>query len=519
MLSLFDDTVRRATKLEALKKATFGERVAEEEAQDLERYFVQTPQWEKLCSGEIDIVYGLKGSGKSALYSLLSKQAKKLKQQGIVFVSGENPQGQTAFRNIALDPPTSQNEFRVMWKMFILALVSDVLVEEQVSAPAAETVIGAIQELGLRQPRSNLTLLVRTVRTLAARWLRPSAAETGIRLDDFGRLSGFTLKIMPGTDPSLSSNGVTLDDLLGLCDTALRSVGLDVWIALDRLDVAFEDSSALEANALRALFRVYLDLKSYASVKLKIFLRTDIWERITDEGFPEASHITKSVYINWDRSSLLNLLARRAVQNEAIRSYYGVDPEEVLASQETQQLFFYRLFPDQVEPGDNKPKSFDWMLGRTRDGSQKNAPRELIHLANAAVEKEAQRIQIGGESSQDGTLISRFALKDGLPDVSRVRLESVLYSEYPELKSALQSLRRQKTFQNTKTLAEIWKLPNKDATQLAERLVKVGFFEQRGTRERPEYWVPFLYRPALELVQGKAFAEPTSSVGEDGDDD
>jgi hypothetical protein len=39
---------------------------------------------------------------------------------------------------------------------------------------------------------------------------------------------------------------------------------------------------------------------------------------------------------------------------------------------------------------------------------------------------------------------------------------------------------------------------------VADRLVAVGFFERRGDRQRPTYWVPFMYRPALRLVQGSA---------------
>jgi hypothetical protein len=59
---------------------------------------------------------------------------------------------------------------------------------------------------------------------------------------------------------------------LGLEDNG----GINVWILLDRLDVAFAEHPDLEANALQGLFRVYLDLMGYEHVKLKIFLRSDI---------------------------------------------------------------------------------------------------------------------------------------------------------------------------------------------------------------------------------------------------
>jgi len=58
-------------KHKTLDATSFGARVAEEEADDLGEYFVETDQWKRVYRGDVDVVYGAKGSGKSALYSLL----------------------------------------------------------------------------------------------------------------------------------------------------------------------------------------------------------------------------------------------------------------------------------------------------------------------------------------------------------------------------------------------------------------------------------------------------------------
>src|SRR5207245_7758548 len=119
----------------------------------------------------------------------------------------------------------------------------------------------------------------------------------------------------------------SVDHLLELANSALSETKFHAWILLDRLDVAFAEEQHLENNALRALFRVYLDLLALSNVKLKIFLRIDIWTRITTEGFREASHITRHLTISWSRNSLLNLVVRRALHNEAIRDFYGVNQD------------------------------------------------------------------------------------------------------------------------------------------------------------------------------------------------
>ena len=91
-------------KHEILRSVSFGQRVAEEETDVLATYFVETDQWVRLFRGELDVIYGPKGAGKSALYSLLLAKSGELFDRNIVLVAGENQRGATAFRNLATDP-------------------------------------------------------------------------------------------------------------------------------------------------------------------------------------------------------------------------------------------------------------------------------------------------------------------------------------------------------------------------------------------------------------------------------
>jgi hypothetical protein len=179
---------------------------------------------------------------------------------------------------------------------------------------------------------------------------------------------------------------------------------------------------------------------------------------------------------------------------------------EVLSSTETQTEFFYRVFPDQVEIGPNKSKPFYWLLSRTRDGSKKNAPRELIHLLNVLRDVQVKRFEIGdsGEPEKEYLFSRPATFKDALPEVSKVRLEQTLYAEYPNLHTPLEKLRNAKTSQTVETLAQIWGTTHNETKTLADELVEIGFFEQRITREETQYWVPFLYRDALDMIQGTA---------------
>lgn len=495
-------------KQEVLSEVDFGQRIAEEEGDALTAYFVETDNWKRVFRGEVDVVYGPKGSGKSALYSLLIARTNELFDRKIILVPGENPRGTPAFKDLVTDPPASEREFINLWKLYFLSLLVAAFDEYGISGEEVRKLTDILAHEGLIKDKRSLQALVHDVFDYVKRLLRPSAIEGRVEIDPATQLPrGFTGKII-FSEPSVQSraNGVeSVDNLLALANQALHKYSDYVmWVLLDRLDVAFVESSELEKNALRALFHVYRDLSALRNLKIKIFLRTDIWNRITQEGFREASHITRHITISWDRASLLNLIVRRALSNKSILAQYAVTHEDVLESARNQEQLFFRIFPDQVDKGPNKPTTLDWMLSRTRDGTQTNAPRELIHFLNCLRTQQLKRFERGEPDPEGETIFERITFKESLPEVSNVRLTQTLYAEYPEVIKNIEKLKGEHTLQHADSLAKLWNVDEDAAHRLANRLVEIGFFEQRGSRDNVEYWVPFLYRDSLSMVQGAA---------------
>lgn len=493
-------------KRSLLQSITFGQRVAEDETDVLSTYFVETDQWIRLHRGDIDIVYGPKGSGKSALYSLLISNTENYFDKNTLIATAENPRGATAFQDLVISPPAGEREFTNLWKLYFVTLLQGKFEEFDISNTHAKKLKSILEQEGLIKGSLTLAGIFRAVSNYVKKIINPQAVEGTVTYDPITQQPTATGKII-FSEPSaeeINNNYSSVDILLSLANEALKKEEFAVWILLDRLDVAFAEAVELEKNALRALFRVYLDLQAYSNIRLKIFLRTDIWKSITDEGFREASHITRHVTITWNRSSLLNLIVRRAVHNEELLSFYSVKKDIAKQSIEKQEEFFYRICPNQVDVGPNKPKTVDWLLSRTTDGTKQNAPRELIHFLNVLREVQVKRFEIGEAETDDEQLFIRPAFKDALPEVSRVRLEQTLYPEYPTLKDLIEKMKGARTSQTKETLAVIWAVTPEEATNKANTLATVGFFEVRGTQQAPEYWVPFLYRDALDLVQGAA---------------
>jgi hypothetical protein len=494
------------TKQEVLQKSNFGHRIAEEEAKELQNYFVATDQWYRTFNGDVDIIYGAKGSGKSALYSLIIERSHELRDKEIVVVSAEIPRGAPVFKDLQQDPPTTEREFMGLWRLYFLSLLGATLKEYSAKDDNAKVVLTYLENAKLLERTTDLRKMLRGVFDYAKRFFRPEAFEGGVKIDPLtGVPNGFTGKITFDDHGETSDNFfISVDELLRKTDKAFIALGTTVWVLLDRLDVAFAESHVLEENALRALFRTYLDFAVLTKIRLKIFLRTDIWNRLTKAGFREASHITRTTTIQWDSPSLLALIIRRIIKNELICKFYKISPETVLASQETQSSLFYRVFPDQIDVSTKKPRTLDWILARTRDGSGQVAPRELIHLLNASREKQLQHFEVGDKELEGEQLISKVAVKESLPEISQVRLTQTLFAEYPTLRPHIEKLAGERAQQYTRTLAQIWGISEADALNIASQLVDVGFFELRGTRTTPYFWVPFLYRDAARVLQGSA---------------
>lgn len=493
------------TKREVLQQITFGKRIAEEEAAELSTYFVKTDQWDRIFAGEVDVVYGPKGSGKSAIYSLLLEDKKELWNRGIQIVAGENLRGTPAFKTLVTDPPASENEFCALWKLYFLSLIARVLRDKKIAGSAAKKVCEAVERARMMPREANLRGLLKSAVDYMRALKNAGAFEGGLEIDpSTGLPIGLIGRITLG-EPSVEFQNmgyISIDGLFEEAERALSEANLSIWLVLDRLDVAFAEKVELEQNALRALFKVYLDLVAFKHLSLKIFLRSDIWRRITKKGFREASHITRHVTITWDNESLMNLIIRRALRNSAVRSLYNVDEAKTLAKTALQSELFYRLFPAQVETGPKSPTTFDWMLSRTRDGSGSPAPREMIHLLTAAREAQLRKLELGEEEPPEENLFERPSLRDALTEVSRVRLEQTLYAEYPELRDAFEKMEGEKTQHSVESLARLWGKSKEEALALAMDLVEIGFFERR--KEQAAFWVPFLYRDALKLVEGSA---------------
>lgn len=201
---------------------------------------------------------------------------------------------------------------------------------------------------------------------------------------------------------------------------------------------------------------------------------------------------------------------RQVLQNITFGERIAEDEVDELSSYFVETNQWQSIFAGEVDvvygaKGSNRPHAFKWIVTQTQDGSSQTAPRELIHLLACAQKSQLQRLEVGGNEPQDEALFEALALKNALPEVSRTRYQQTLLAEFPKSRKWLEKLDGQKTEQTAETLATLWKVNRDEAIVYAKELVEIGFFKERRSKKgESTFWVPYLYRDALRMIQGSA---------------
>ena len=481
---------------ELAQMISLGASVAEFD-EGLEKYFVETDTFASVIADNGDIISGDKGTGKTAIYRILKKSYRSYPAlDSVEIVDAFNPQGDPVFQRLTYGPNLSEDQYRTFWKAYLLSLVGNWLIDIYESSYNGEMqeLKNTLDYLGLSATDVTPETIFGNLHTLVTRLTKPKSVEIGLTVTETG-MPVVTPKIEMGPDREqgeLIYNG----DFLGVLDRAIRSTDLTVWVLFDRLDEAFSGRQDIEVPALRALLRTYLDLTNLGNIKLKLFLRKDLFRRVTKDGFVNLTHINaRKIDIIWDDEDLIDMVARRILQNENLKA--------VIGGGEDGDSVFSILLPEQIDLGDRKPSTKTWIMGRIRDGNNNRPPRNMIDLLNKARESQIRREQ---RETRDvnpdiGPIIEAEAVKRAFTQLSEQRVQDTLIAEAADLSEIIQRFRDGKSEHNSDSLKEtIGEV--QDYAKTIQALVDIGFLEEFGQNHK----IPMLYRDGLRIKQGKAFS-------------
>lgn len=485
---------------ELLSMLDLGSSVAEfDEA--LDRYFVETQAFEALALDKADIIAGEKGTGKTALFRIFQKRYTTVPElKGVEVVAGFNPAGNPVFQRLVQMEPLQEGGYVTVWKAYFLSLVGNWLLElfESPSTAPMRQLDDTLRHVGLRSQDDSAQTIFSRLINVFSRVLKPKSAEVAFSISEAG---------IPVVSPKLefaepephedSSDVISHEAALSALSSALEEVDLTVWVVLDRLDEAFQGFPNIEVPALRALLRTYLDLQAYPRVRLKLFVRNDLFRKVIQGGFVNLTHVNaRRIVITWEEEDLLNLFSRR------VRDSARFVEDAKLTGLGDKQIFD-RIFPAQVDQGSRKPTTWGWIMSRIRDGNGIKPPRNLIDLAVKA--KEAQ---IRGEErnpreyENEVPIIEADSIRRAHRVLSDQRVQDTLLAEAADLAPMIEKFRDGKAEHNSASLAALLGIPENAVRSAIKPLAEMGFLEEVGS----SYKVPMLYREGLEITQGKAFS-------------
>jgi hypothetical protein len=494
------------TVKDLLRSLDLGSSVAEFD-ESLEKYFVENEAFHALISDKADVIAGDKGTGKTAVYRVLQKRFAAIEQlKGVEVLAGFNPAGNPIFQKLVQQRVLSEGQYASVWKAYVFSLVGNWALE--IAGPKFsdnfERLDLLLENTGLRSKDDKPeTIFSKSINSMQ-RVLVPKKAEVEFTLSESG---------IPIVTPRLEFGGahgensatkeVPHEQALRLLNQCLDDLGYNVWLALDRLDEAFQGFPEVEIPALRALLRTYLDLLEFPRLRLKLFVRRDLFRKIIGGGFVNLTHINaRKIEIVWEESDLMNLLAERIRDNKEFLA--GV-PKDAQSGEK----LFYRLFPDKVDKAERKPTTWNWVMSRIRDANDVKPPRNLIDLVKLAREAQIRAESRTPTELQEGhPLIAAEALRSAHERLSGQRVEDTLLAESAaDTARLIERFRKSRSEHNLDTLATTLGLQGDQLTAAIRQRMEVGFLEPVG-----ESWkVPMLYRDGLEVRQGKAFAPEQTS--------
>ncbi len=114
---------------DVLRQLDFGSSVAEQDAL-LKNYFVETEPFRALVEGRVDVIAGDKGTGKSAMYRILSEQYASMSELNhIEVISAFNPSGAPIFQRLNESEQLPEARYAGIWKAYFLALAGNWILE------------------------------------------------------------------------------------------------------------------------------------------------------------------------------------------------------------------------------------------------------------------------------------------------------------------------------------------------------------------------------------------------------
>lgn len=239
----------------------------------------------------------------------------------------------------------------------------------------------------------------------------------------------------------------------------------DNWIDIQRLT--------------KALLKTSLAMKSYRSIRLKVFMRSDQYADKDLFEFTDASKIRhEATMLHWYQTDLYGLaytwlwkdvgsrhvvsglLARNGIRSRAT-STENTTPVSLRASPDVQAEVFDMLAGDQMGGGTKRGRPYSWIPTHLMDGMGEISPRSFLHALGVAAERVPE--------SDHNLAIDYGRIQEGVRSASEIRRTELL-EDYPWIQEALEPLHGMTVPVERRDILKKWSMANTPSEILKRHL-------------------------------------------------
>jgi cellulose biosynthesis protein BcsQ len=474
------DTGQRWKIIESLQFPALN---AADPSSNLLGLFQKTPNFDKFLDETTCLIRGRKGTGKTALYSLLLEHKDKARQlargrlDSTIFLSGHGA-SQTSrptrndFQVIHRNLKDNEGTWEAFWRAYLIFRVYQKnylkLPDKGSQKPKFETLRNILKGL----PEEN--------------W---KAEHTKALIE----LS---------TDSQLI---LVLPDVLDILNEQQRDKNKTLWLLYDDLDEDFPERDGVRQQALSGLFQLIqaCDARHLTSIRFKIFLREDIWNRL---NFDNKSHFNgRDLFLKWTRVDFLRLALRQATQARDFKDLVDrSSPVENIdnANEETLNRALDLLWGIRRRTGKKAKYVYRWVYERLSDLNGTAFPRSLSALLQGAKEQELTYKGQTSVKAPSDRLLRGTSLEIGLEKASEERCDAIK-QEYPDLCPFFEALEGVPALPSRQQLEQAWEKSAQeiypDFDEFASFLTEIGLAKWRHKENR--YGFPDIYVYGFKMIR------------------
>ncbi len=304
--------------ISALESFAFGSVEAKDD-QMLIHCPVPTAAMSELLGGSKDIVLGYRGTGKSAIVRLLAE--KKLsfnvenEWKSLVVVLDEEFDYRAIREHLlkhAEDDRSKAMMCRVVWEILVIYRVLQ-SVQENIGA-GDSTINEFIKEI-------DILLGVSVKKPTLIQILLSHKKKVGVKLDtNLPNIVDFYAGLEPGqieATPEEKNTILKLADYKKYLNRFLHDHQTTLNVLFDRLDdFVVQEEYSVQKALLQGLLATQVNYREkYPRIKIKAFLRTDLFQRLDLNEFGPDKVLSRCVELKWTPSEIKNFLGKRIAHN------------------------------------------------------------------------------------------------------------------------------------------------------------------------------------------------------------